>query len=56
MRGGAVAAVERIPGRRVCAFLSDTSVEAGISAELVLLDPVEETGEAIVAEDGRPPA
>ncbi len=55
MRDEAVAAVEGITGRHVRVFLSDMSPEAGVSAELFLLDPVEESGEAIVADDAAPP-
>lgn len=50
MRDEATAAVEEATGRRVRAFLSDFSPEAGISAQLFLLEPIAETARVAVAE------
>ena len=50
MRDEAIRAVQDATGRHVRAFLSDFSAEAGISAQLFLFEPIEETGEIVVAE------
>ena len=50
MRDEAVSAVEEATGRHVRTFLSDFSAEAGISAQLFLFEPVEETPDMAVAE------
>lgn len=50
MRDEAIAAVEEATGRRVRAFLSDFSAEAGISAQLFLLESAGETQDMALGE------
>jgi len=50
MRDEAVAAVEQETGRKVRAFLSDISPEAGVGVHVFVFEPVAETGEAYYAE------
>ena len=50
MREEAIAAVEQETGRKVRAYLSDISPEAGVGAQVFVFEPVSETGEGYYAE------
>jgi uncharacterized protein YbcI len=50
MRDEVIATIEELTGRRVRAYLSDISPEAGIAAHTFVFEPRPDTGEAYVAE------
>lgn len=50
MREEAVEIVEEVTGRRVLTMLSDVDPEANVAAQLFVLEPVSETGVAMVAQ------
>ena len=50
MRQEATAIVEEVTGRRVRTMLSDVDPEANIAAQIFVLEPVSETGVAMVAQ------
>jgi uncharacterized protein YbcI len=46
LRGEATAIVERITGRKVISFLSDHDIDPDFAAEVFVLEPVDDAGEA----------
>ena len=53
MRVEAIEIVEEITGRRVLTMLADVDPEANIAAQLFVLEPVTETGVAMVSDSER---